>query len=57
MWNGIYFVLTSDTAVGQQNFNGPRQWTALARAPIGDPFIEPLSQQALALLAPFYRDF
>ena len=57
MWNGIYFVLTSDAAVGQRNFNGPRQWTALARAPIGDPFVEPLSLQALALSAPFYRDF
>jgi len=57
MWNGIYFVLTSDTGVGQQNFNGPRQWTALARAPVGDPFLDPLSLQALALAAPFYRDF
>ena len=57
MWNGIYFVLTSATAQGQANFNGPRQWAAFSRAPIGAPFIEPLSAQALALAAPFYRDF
>ncbi|MGN6376011.1 MAG: C39 family peptidase [Sphingomonas sp.] len=57
MWNGIYFVLTSDMSVGQQHFNGARQWAAFARAPLGDPFIAPLSLQALALAAPFYRDF
>lgn len=57
MWNGIYFVLTSDTAEGQRNFNGPRQWSALPRAPIGDPFLQPLSVQSLALTVPFYRDF
>lgn len=57
MWNGIYFVLTSDTAQGQRTFNGPRQWSALPRAPLGAPFVEPLSVQSLALAAPFYRDF
>ena len=57
MWNGIYFVLTSDTAEGARNFNSPRQWAVYARAPLGDPFLEPLSLQALALTAPFYRDF
>ncbi|MDP1027658.1 C39 family peptidase [Sphingomonas sp. KR1UV-12] len=57
MWNGIYFVLNSATEVGTQNFNAVRQWQALARAPIGSPFLDPLSQQALTLSAPFYRDF
>jgi predicted double-glycine peptidase len=57
MWNGIYFVLTSDTAIGQRHFNGVQQWSALPRAPLGAPFLEPLSEQALALALPFYRDF
>jgi predicted double-glycine peptidase len=57
LWNGIYFVLNSRQEVGQANFNGARQWRAYARSPIGSPFVEPLSQQALALTAPFYRDF
>jgi hypothetical protein len=57
MWNGIYFVLNSELATGQRNFNGVRQWRALATAPLGEPFLDPLSQQALSLTAPFYRDF
>lgn len=57
VWNGIYFVLTTDLAVGQRNFNGRRQWQVISRAPVGGPFLDPLSQQALALTAPFYRDF
>lgn len=57
MWNGVYFVLNSATLVGEQSFNGVRQWQPLARAPIGDPFLDPLSLQALTLTAPFYRDF
>jgi uncharacterized protein len=57
MWNGVYFVLSSAMDVGAQNFNGPRQWAVLARAPLGSPFLDPLSQQALALTTPFYRDF
>ena len=57
IWNGVYFVLNSSIEVGQRNFNGPRQWRVLAHAPVGGPFVEPLSQQALALSAPFYRDF
>lgn len=56
-WNGLYFVLNTRTDVGQRNFNGARQWRVLARAPVGAGFVEPLSQQALALAAPFYRDF
>ena len=57
MWNGVYFVLNSRRNVGQENFNGVRQWSVLARAPIGQPFLDPVSQQALSLSAPFYRDF
>lgn len=57
VWNGIYFVLNSALDVGQRNFNGQRQWRPLARAPVDGPFLDPLSQQALALTAPFYRDF
>lgn len=56
-WNGVYFVLNSHAGVGQANFNGARQWRVLARAPIGQSFLDPLSQQALSLAAPFYRDF
>ena len=57
MWNGIYFVLVSATDIGQRNFNGPRLWGALSRGPLGAPFLDPISQQALSLAAPFYRDF
>ena len=57
IWNQVYFVLNSSPEVGQRNFNGPRQWRVLARAPVGGAFVEPLSQQALSLAAPFYRDF
>ncbi|WP_375397789.1 C39 family peptidase [uncultured Sphingomonas sp.] len=57
IWNGIYFVLTTSLDVGQRNFNGQRQWRAIARAPVGGPFVDPLSPAALALTAPFYRDF
>jgi len=56
-WNGVYFVLNSAPDVGQRNFNGVQQWRALARGPVDGPFLEPLSQQALNLTAPFYRDF
>jgi hypothetical protein len=56
-WNGVYFVLNSETERGQRNFNGERQWGAIARSPTRDAFLDPLSQQALWLTAPFYRDF
>lgn len=57
VWNGIYFVLTNQLDVGQRNFNGQRQWRGIAHAPVGDPFLGPLSPSALALTAPSYRDF
>ena len=55
-WNGIYFVLSEDQALAKSRFNRERQWAAFARAPIGGGFHDPLSQQALALTAPFYGD-
>ncbi|GGB39366.1 hypothetical protein GCM10011380_31070 [Sphingomonas metalli] len=55
MWNGVYFVLNTRPDLGARSFNA--QWRALPRAPVGSPFIDPLSQQALTLSAPFYRDF
>ena len=57
VWNGVYFVLNSSIPVGQRNFNGDRQWKALSRVTPNSPFLDPLSQSALALTAPFYRDF
>jgi len=56
-WNGVYFVLNAENDRGARNFNGVRQWGAMARSPLADPFLNPLSQQALWLTAPFYRDF
>ena len=57
MWNGVYFVLNTAPQVGERHFNTISQWQPLARAPVGDPFLDPLSLQALTLSAPFYRDF
>lgn len=56
-WNGIYFALNSELKRGRANFNGDAQWARFSRAPSGGRFVEPLSQQALMLTAPFYRDF
>ena len=55
-WNGIYFVIAQDQAVAKANFNRASQWQAFARAPLGGRFSDPVSQQALALTAPFYGD-
>lgn len=55
-WNGIYFVLAEDQALAKTRFNRERQWAAFARAPLGGRFADPVSQQALALTAPFYGD-
>lgn len=54
-WNGIYFVLDPDAFKGR--FNSVEHWAGYTRAPIWNGFADPLSQQALALTAPFYRDF
>lgn len=56
-WNGVYFVLNSEQARGRAAFNTGRQWASLPRGPLGARFADPVSQQALALTAPFYRDF
>jgi hypothetical protein len=57
VWNGVYFVLNSEQERGRTAFNVPQQWAAYSRAPVGNRFDEPVSLQALALTAPFYRDF
>lgn len=56
-WNGVYFVLNSEQDFGRKDFNGDAQWAAFSRAPVGRGFHDPISLQALALTAPFYRDF
>ena len=56
-WNGVYFVLNSEQAAGRRVFNRDAQWAAFSRAPTGSHFHDPVSLQALALTAPFYRDF
>ena len=56
-WNGIYFVVNSQTSKAKSTFNKDAQWAAFSRAPLGAGFTDPLSQQALTLTAPFYRDF
>ncbi|WP_375419716.1 C39 family peptidase [uncultured Sphingomonas sp.] len=55
-WNGIYFVLGDDQALAKSRFNEGRQWSAYTRAPIGQRFSDPVSQQALLLTAPAYGD-
>ena len=55
-WNGVYFVLSDDQPLGKSRFNQRSQWVALARAPLGSHFVDPLSQQALSLTAPFFGD-
>lgn len=56
-WNGVFFVLNSELDRGRSAFNRDAQWAAFSRAPLGGRFIDPVSLQALALTAPFYRDF
>lgn len=56
-WNGVYFALDADLERGRSSFNRAPQWAELARAPRGAVFTQPMSQQALSLTAPFYRDF
>lgn len=54
-WNGVFFIIQPSVATGQ--FNAPKFWASFTRAPLGSGSSQPLSQQALALTAPFYRDF
>lgn len=55
-WNGIYFVLSDDQALARSRFNRETQWASYTRAPVGNRFSDPVSQQALMLSAPFYGD-
>lgn len=55
-WNGIYFVLSNDQPLAKRQFNRTDQWLAYARAPVGTPFNEPVSLQALAITAPQIGD-
>lgn len=55
-WNGVYFVLSNDQPLAKSRFNRPSQWVALTRAPLGSHFVDPLSQQALSITAPFFGD-
>jgi len=57
IWNGIYFVINDRRAMARSQWNGPRQWAAYVGAPIGDPFLVPLSQQALYLTVPAKGEF
>jgi predicted double-glycine peptidase len=55
-WNGIFFVISNDQERARSSFGADQQWAAFARAPIGSALADPVSQQALMLTAPFYRD-
>ena len=56
-WNGIYFVLNSDVERGRAHFNTPFQWAQYPRIAPNAVFLQPVSQQALALSAPFLTEF
>jgi hypothetical protein len=56
-WNGVYFALNSKLDTGRAHFNRDAQWAQYARAPTGAAFTRPLSQQALMLTTPFFREF
>jgi hypothetical protein len=56
-WNGVYFALNSRLDTGRANFNGNAQWAQFAQAPTAAAFTRPLSQQALMLTTPFFREF
>ncbi|MFT3977040.1 MAG: C39 family peptidase [Sphingomonas bacterium] len=56
-WNGIYFVLNSRLDLAPRAFNVRGQWASLARAPVDSLFLQPLSQQALALALPSRGDY
>lgn len=57
VWNGIYFAVNTNLERGRSSFNSNAQWARFARAPTGAGFTGPISQQALMLTAPFYKDF
>ncbi|MFV0624396.1 C39 family peptidase [Sphingomonas sp. ac-8] len=55
-WNGIYFALADAQVEARRSFNRGDQWLAFPRAPAGNGFSAPVSQQALSITAPFYGD-
>jgi len=55
-WNGIYFVLSEDQERAKVTFDSPGRWAQYARAPVGNGWSDPVSQQALMLTAPAYGD-
>jgi predicted double-glycine peptidase len=56
-WNGIYFVLNSETERGRAHFNTPFQWAQYPRVAPNAVFLRPADQQTLALTAPFRTEF
>lgn len=52
VWNGIYFALTERNDDGRTTFNSADQWAAYPRAPLRDPFLDPLGLAQLYLVAP-----
>lgn len=56
-WAGIYFAIGTNLKRGRSAFNRDAQWSQFSRAPSGGVFVQPLSQQALMLTAPFDREF
>lgn len=57
VWNGIYFVINNNLGAAQRAFNVDSQWASFSRSPIGGTFLQPMSQQALSLSAPYYTLF
>jgi predicted double-glycine peptidase len=57
IWNGVYFVISTDPADAKPHFNRTTNWAAVGRAPMGARFADPVSLQALSLTAPFRGDF
>ena len=56
-WNGIYFVINNNLDLAQRAFNVDAQWASFSRSPVGGAFLQPVSQQALSLTAPYYTIF
>lgn len=56
-WNGVFFIIDPAASRTPGRFNAADQWAAYPGAPLGARFADPVSQQALALTAPFHREF
>jgi predicted double-glycine peptidase len=57
VWNGIYFVINNNISSAQRAFNVDAQCASFSRSPVGGTFLQPLSQQALSLTAPYFSTF